>query len=165
MDITDRLLSLLARQRETLQRLLDLAAEGRTCVKDRRHDRLHEITDEQTQLMRQHSHCSADIERVIRQFATHYQLSAPVTLLQIVPFLPDDRAAQVRHYHGELTTAADTLQREGQITWVLIQQALRFAEFTMRTIGQAKEPAPVTYQALVQSGAPRAMRMLVDSRA
>ncbi|HEY3418643.1 MAG TPA: flagellar protein FlgN [Armatimonadota bacterium] len=162
MSEIDRLVPLLASQQQALTRLLELAREERSCLLEGHLDRLTEIVQEQTTLLTDHGRLSKQITSSLERIAAARQLSGRVSLARIIPCVDDKRASQVRLYYRALTSAADELQRESRVNWYLAQQALKYVDFTLKFIGQAKD-GPLPYAPPQQSGQPRAVQLLMDS--
>jgi flagellar biosynthesis/type III secretory pathway chaperone len=162
MSEIDRLVALLENQQQALTRLLELAREERCCLLEGHLDRLTEIVQEQTALLADHGRLSAHITTTLERMAAAAQLAGRVSLANIIPCVDEARAGKVRLYYRALTSAADELQRESRVNWYLAQQALKYVDFTLKFIGQAKD-GPLPYAPPVHTAQRRSMQFLMDS--
>lgn len=164
MYALDHLLTLLARQRDVLQRLLELARDEQACLLNSRLDTLDTIVEAQANLLIEQGTLSIDIVHALEQLAVEHPFDERITLARVAEHLPMPAAAQVRSLYRDLTAMAETLRREGRINWALAQQGLRFIRFTLQAIGRTKD-GPLPYLPHQRSGEGNALRLLMDASA
>ena len=163
MIAVDHLLDLLEQQQEILARLRALIHQERESLLDGNLGQVEEVTNVQSHLLAQQAKLSARIAALLRQLGGQLHLDGHISLAKIVDFLSDEQAHRVRAYYQEISSLAEDVQREGRLNWHLSQQALKYVEFTLRTIGRAKESPAPSYAPAARAGHERPIQLLMDS--
>jgi flagellar biosynthesis/type III secretory pathway chaperone len=162
MEAIDRLLPLLGNQREVLLRLLELVHEERTYLLNSQLDHLETAVEAQGNLLAKEAALSTQITRVLDRLGKELHISGRASLARIIEHLTGSVADELRDYYRSLTQLADQLQREGRINWHLAQQALKYVDFTLKLIGDAKHQ-PVSYGPSAHRARGKSTQLLMDS--
>jgi flagellar biosynthesis/type III secretory pathway chaperone len=163
MRVVEHLLEMLEKQQQILLRLLELVREERSCILNSRLDQLDRITQEQVDLLHQQETLSPRIISGLQEVGKALNASGHLSLARISEYLEEPAADQARKYHKSLTSIAEEVQQEGQVNWQLAQHALKYVDFTLKLIGQAKEGTQ-TYSLPSQENT-KPMQLLLDQSA
>jgi hypothetical protein len=162
MRAIERMESLLAAQQVGLSRLLALCEQERTCLLNGNIQQLDTVTREQAELLARHAILCTQTFSALEAAASQLHLPAQTAMSALLAHLDLPTGQRLQSSARILTEMADTLQREGRINWHLAQQALRYVDFTLKVISQAKD-GPRPYAPSTQPPPAMSAQLLVDS--
>ncbi|HOF86723.1 MAG TPA: flagellar protein FlgN [Armatimonadota bacterium] len=162
MKALEQLERLLEAQRDGLARLLDLCARERECLLAAGIAELDAITHAQAELLARQAWLCTQTFTALEALAQRLEMPPHTALSELIPRLDAETGARIQRRAQGLTELADAVQREGRVNWHLAQQALRYVDFTLKVIGQAKE-GPHPYAPVKPSAPQQGARLLMNS--
>jgi len=162
MQALEQLERLLDAQRDGLSRLLDLCMRERECLLTAGIAELDTVTREQAELLARQAWLSTQTFTALEDLACSLEMPAHSALSDLLPRLDAEAGSRLQRRARLLTEFADAVQREGRVNWHLAQQALRYVDFTLKVIGQAKD-GPHPYAPASPSAHRNGARLLMNS--
>jgi hypothetical protein len=176
-DFHDYTLSILEKERQGYEELLELACAQRKQLLAGKVGALDAIVDRQSEVMRRVSNLDRQADSCLRhlQMALHLD-SDPVTLAAIAAVSPEPYCARYRELRSRLSALSDEIRRTSLGNLELARNALAYIDFSLRLIGAPQDATIYAADATLRSGdtslrstsgapTPGAPRGLVDQRA
>jgi len=176
-DFHDYTLSILEKEHQGYEELLELARAQREQLLAGKVGALDTIVDRQSEVMRRISNLDRQADTCLRRLQAALHLdSDPVTLAAIAAASPEPYSAHYRELRSRLRELSDEIRRTSLGNLELARNALAYIDFSLRLVGAAEDATVYAADATLRSsdtslrstsGAPTPgePRGLVDQRA
>ncbi|MGI6587819.1 MAG: flagellar protein FlgN [Peptococcia bacterium] len=134
------LIKILEEQRENYRQLMDLSVQKHQYLINGDLDELNELTMQEETLIFQLGKLEGKREKCFSLLAELGGFDENFTLQEVLPQLPQNSQEQLRQIQKDFSVLIQDLAKLNEENMLLLEQSLRFVNFTVESISQQSKP-------------------------